>query len=205
MSSADFDFDYTEKQIEIFENATKQITSKIKDVKYIHCAASNGILNFEKSKYNLVRPGLILYGYEPFDNALSNIGLKPIAKLKSKITFLKEVEKGTSIGYSRKFITEKKSKIATIPIGYADGLNRLATNNGYVVINNKKAPILGNICMDSIMVDVTEIENVHINTDVYIWDNEIIKLEDIANNCNTINYEIISTISSRVPRVFVKI
>ncbi len=204
LSSADTDFNYTENQIELFDSCVLKFIKEFDTIKYIHASASNGILNFKNSYYNLVRPGIILYGYKSNKNTYEKINLKPVCKLKSKVTFLKQVEENTSIGYSRSFITKKKSIIATIPIGYADGLKRILSNRGFVVINNKKVPIIGTICMDSIMVDVTNIENVNINTDVYIWDNKIITLEDIAEKANTINYEILSTISDRVPRIFVE-
>ena len=203
LSSADIDFEYTQNQIDIFDKCVNEAQSLLGKIKYIHCSASNGILNFKNSHYNLVRPGIILYGYESCENTFEKMNLKPVTKLKSKVTFLKEVEKDTSIGYSRKFITTKKTKVATVPIGYADGLSRLCSNKSYVVINGKKAPIIGNVCMDSIMIDVTDIENVFVDTDVYIWDNELIKVEEIAQNCHTINYEILSTISNRVPRIFI--
>ena len=95
-------------------------------------------------------------------------------------------------------------KVATIPIGYADGLRRELTNIGEVVINGQKARIIGSVCMDSCMIDVTNIKDVNVGTDVYIWDNDLVTLDDIANKCNTISYEIISGISDRVPRVFIK-
>ena len=145
-----------------------------------------------------------MYGFESGKGIKEKIDLKPVATLKSKITFLKEVEKGTSISYGRRFITKRKSKIATVPLGYADGLKRILSNVGEVVINNKKAPIIGSICMDSFMVDVTEIEDVKYGDDVYIWDNKLIKIDYIAKKCDTINYEILSTIGKRVPRVFIK-
>ena len=145
-----------------------------------------------------------MYGYESGNGIKEKIDLKPVAKLKSKITYLKEVEMGTSISYGRRFITKRKSRIATVPIGYADGLKRILSNVGEVVINDKKAPIVGSICMDSFMVDVTDIEDVKYGDDVYIWDNKIITIEDIAKKCDTINYEILSTIGKRVPRIFIK-
>ena len=122
--------------------------------------------------------------------------------MKSKITFLKTVKKGTSIGYNRSFITTKETKVATIPMGYADGIRRSLSNKGEVVIHGRKAKIIGKICMDSFMIDVTDIDNVQVGDDIYIWDNENITLEEVANQCDTINYEILSTISSRVPRIF---
>ena len=105
---------------------------------------------------------------------------------------------------SAKFITDKKTPIATIPIGYADGFRRTYSNGWEVMIRGKKVPIIGKVCMDSFMADVTDIDDVEAGDDVYIWDNDLLKVEDIAKKCNTINYEIISTISSRVPRIFVR-
>ena len=200
LSSADEDFDYTEKQLSFF----KECVLKAKDefsLKYIHSNASNGLLNFKDDICNLVRPGIILYGYESFSGVKDLIDIKPVCKFKSKITFLKEVEEGTSISYSRSFITSRKTKVATIPLGYADGIRRCLSNKGYVVVNGVKAPIIGKVCMDSFMIDVTDLD-VSVGSDVYIFDNDNIKVEDIASIYDSINYEVISTISVRVPRVF---
>ena len=202
MSSADNDKEYTEKQLESFEKAVRKL-EKMVNLKYIHAAASNAILNYPKSHYNLVRPGMIIYGYPSDEKTCKNIELKPIATLKSKVTFLKTVKEGTSIGYNRSYITKKETKVATIPIGYADGMRRGLSNNGKVLINGKLVPIIGKVCMDGFMVDVTELEDIKVGDDVFIWDNQVITLESFAEECNTINYEIISTISSRVPREFI--
>jgi alanine racemase len=202
LSSADNDEDFTKEQLSKFEEGALKIKEEFSNLKYIHSSASNGLLNFKSDICNLVRPGIILYGYQSSSSTLEKIDLKPIAKLKSKISFIKEVEKDTSISYGRTFIADKKMKVATIAIGYADGIRRSLSNKGYVVINGKKEPIIGTVCMDSFMVDVTEILDAKLGDEVYIWDNEIITLEDIAKWCDTINYEILSTISDRVPRVF---
>ena len=203
LSSADEDFEYTRIQLEKFEKGVEKV-KEIFDIKYVHSLASNGIINFKEYQHNLVRPGIIMYGYESGNGIKEKIDLKPVATLKSKITFLKEVEENTSISYGRRYITKRKSKIATVPIGYADGLRRVLSNVGEVIINNQKAPIVGSICMDSFMVDVTDLENVNIGDDVYIWDNKNITLEEIAKKCDTINYEILSTIGKRVPRKFIE-
>ncbi len=150
----------------------------------------------------MVRTGLIIYGYETFKDSSKIIPVKPICTLKTKITFLKEVDKNTSISYGRKYISKKRIKVATIPIGYADGLKRELSNKGYVVIKGTKVPIIGSICMDSCMIDVTDIKNVKVGDTVYIWDNKIITIDDIAEDCHTINYEILCGISDRVQRVF---
>ncbi len=204
LSSADIDDKYTKEQLSIFQEAIEQITEKVKDIKYIHAAASNGIINYPEAHYNLVRAGMLLYGYTSGEGIQEKIDLKPVAKLKSQITFLKTVKEGTSISYSRDYITKKESKIATVPIGYADGFRRSLSNNGQVVIRGQKVPIVGKVCMDSFMADVTDLDEVRIGDDVWIWDNQQITLDEIANRSNTINYEIISTISSRVPRKFEK-
>ena len=202
LSSADNDKKYTLEQLDIFKKCVDKVKKQIPNIKYIHSSASNGLMNFPEDVSNLVRPGLIMYGYETFPGSSKIINVKPISVLKTKITYLKTVEPNSSISYSRKFISKKNMAVATIPIGYADGLRRSLTNTGYVVINKQKAPIIGTVCMDSCMIDVTNIPNVKVGTDVYIWDNKIVTLDDIAEQCNTINYEILCGISDRVRRIF---
>ncbi len=204
LSSPDTDEEYTKKQLDSFEIAAEYCRENIPTIRYIHSCASNGILNFPDAKCNLVRPGMLIYGYESSKGALEKIDLKPVCKLKSKIILLKTVKEGTSIGYGRSYITKRETKVATVPIGYADGFRRVLSNKWYVYINGKKCPIIGSICMDSFMADVTELDNVNTGDEVIIWDNENIKLEEIAECCDTINYEIMSTIQNRVPRIFVK-
>ncbi len=203
-SSADIDPEYTRKQLASFKYAVSIVEAKLGKMKYLHTAASNAILNYPETYFNLVRPGIILYGYSSEEDTYKKIDIKPIAKLKSKITFLKVVETGTSIGYGRSYITNKVTKVATVPIGYADGFRRTFSNGWCVLINNERVPIIGKVCMDSFMVDVTNLKNVNIGDEVIIWDNNNITLEDLANKCDTINYEILSTISARVPRKFIK-
>ncbi len=203
LSSPDSDETYTKQQLETFGKAVKIITKRVKNIKYIHTSASNAIINAPEAQYNLIRPGMILYGYESGEGIHEKIALKPVAKLKSKITFLKTVKEGTSISYGRSFSTVRESKIATIPIGYADGFRRELSNNGQVVIRGHKVPIVGKVCMDGFMADVTDLDEVEVGDDVWIWDNDQITLDEIAHKCHTINYEIISTISARVPRKFI--
>lgn len=202
LSSADIDDDYTKNQIKSFNVAIDTAKKKLGDLKYIHANASNGILNYPESNFNLVRPGIIMYGYKSSEDTLDKIDIKPVASLKSKITFLKEVEEGTSIGYGRSYITKRKSMIGTVPIGYADGFRRTFSNGWKVMINGKLVPIIGKVCMDSFMVDVTDVKGVKLGDDVIIWDNKNITLDELADKCDTINYEILCTISARVPRKF---
>lgn len=196
------DREYTLKQIESFNSALDVIKKKNINLRYIHACNSAGIVNFPEAHFNLIRPGIILYGYLP-DDELKNIGLKPSLKLKSQISFLKTVKCGTGISYGRSFVTQRESKIATIPLGYADGIRRTLSNKGSVIIKGQIAPIVGKVCMDCFMVDVTDIEGLSVGDDVFIWDNETITLEEIADICDTINYEVMVSISSRVRREFI--
>ena len=203
LSCADYDKEYTNMQLNIFDKAVNIVKDNFKNIKYIHSQASNGLLNYNDKVTNLVRAGIIMYGYSSFEGADKLIDIEPICKLRTTITYLKEIDSDESVSYGRKFISSKKMKVATIPIGYADGLRRELFGFGEVVINGKKANIIGTICMDSCMIDVTNIKNVKVGDIVYIWDNDLITLDEIAKKCNTINYEIMSTISDRVPRVFI--
>ena len=202
LSSADYDHNYTIKQLDIFKNAVDLIKDNFNSIKYIHSSASNGLLNYNDNISNAVRPGIIMYGFESFKGSNNIIPVKPVCNLKTRIVFIKDIDKKESVGYSRKYKSTKKMKIATIPIGYADGLRRDYAKKGYVIVNNSKAKILGNICMDSCMIDVSKID-AKLNDEVYIWDNKNQTLDDVANICKTINYEIISSISPRVKRVFI--
>lgn len=203
-SSADIDDEYTKKQLESFNIAVSKAKEILRNIKYIHAAASNALLNYPEARFNLVRPGIILYGYAGADDTFEKIDLKPIAKLKAKVVFLKTVPEGTSIGYSRSYITTKETKVANVPIGYADGFRRNFSNGWEVLIKGKKVPIIGKVCMDSFMVDVTDIDDIQVGDEVIIWDNKNITLEQLAEKCDTINYEILSTIGERVPRKFLK-
>ena len=200
-SSADVDPIYTNKQIALFQQAI-MIAKKTFPLKYIHCSASNGLVNYPEEFSNLIRPGLIMYGYESFPGLREKLKIEPITTLKTKITYIKEIGLGEAISYNQKYITTSPMTVATIPIGYADGLRRTLTGQGEVIVKGEKRKILGAICMDSCMIDVTGLD-VQIGEEVTIWDNYLITLDEIAEKCNTISYEILSTISNRIERTFI--
>lgn len=203
-ASADTNPEYTNEQIDKFNDTVNRLQNKGIIFKYIHSSASSGILKYlNQTNGNLVRPGIILYGYMPNKEIENKIGIEPTAILRSKVVFIKEVEKGTKISYGGNFETIQKSKIATVPIGYADGIRRSLSSKGRVYINGEYAPIIGAVCMDNFMIDVTEISNVKIGDEVIIWDNKHITLEEIADKCDTINYEILCTIGKRVQRRYI--
>lgn len=200
LSSADIDYEFTNKQIRIFEDALLKIKESFSDIKYIHCEASNGIVNFGVDVCNLVRPGLIMYGYPSCKSMVDKINLKPVLKFRSTISFIKDIDIGDSVSYGRSFVASKGMRIATIGCGYADGVSRKLSNKGYVSVNGKRCKILGNVCMDSFMIDVSEVD-AKIGDAVYLFDNEFVSLDEVSDICETINYEVIASISERVPRI----
>ena len=197
---ADEDKEYTNKQIEVFTKAVNKI-KQIYNLKYIHSSASNGLLMYDDKISNLIRPGIIIYGYYPCEEAKKYIDLEPITRLKTKVVYIKELDENESISYGLTYTTNKKTTVATIAIGYADGLKRELSNIGKVVINNEICKIIGTICMDSCMIDITN-KDVKVDDDVYIWDNNTIKLDEIAKKCDTISYEILTSITDRVERKY---
>jgi alanine racemase len=147
----------------------------------------------------------MLYGSYPSPLFRDLIPLKPIMTLKTKIHFLKSVPSGAKISYGGTYVTQRESLIATLPIGYADGYNRLLSNRGEVLIHGKRAPLVGVVCMDFIMVDVTSIPGVSIGDEVILMGKqgkEEISAEEIAEKVNSISYEVLCSIGKRVPRVY---
>lgn len=204
-SSADTDISYTNKQNNIFKECIEEIEKAGIKAKFIHICNSVGITNFENSYNNMVRLGIGMYGYLDKKQTQKNgINLKGIFRLSAPICDIRKIEKGSAIGYSGTYITDRETVVATLQIGYADGLNRALSNKYVLDINGKKAKILGNICMDMTMIDVTDVVGLKVGDYVNIFDFEDGKLNEIADICNTINYEIISTIGKRVERIYIE-
>jgi alanine racemase len=186
-------------QIELFENLSSQLISALKIKPIRHILNTSGISNYPEAQYDMVRLGIGLYGVSNDDEEqkyLENVGT-----LKSVISQIRTIEKGESVGYGRRFMAEKQTKVATIPIGYADGISRQLGNGvGYVIINQKKAIILGSVCMDMLMVDVTDIECKEGNTVIIFGERPTVN--EIAKLLQTIPYEVLTSISQRVKRIF---
>lgn len=190
---------FTMKQKEEFEN----IASKFTDIEYKHVSNSAGILNFNFN-YNMVRPGIILYGIVPFKDDKLQKKFKPVMTLKTNVTFVKKVEEDMTISYGRTFKAEKGSIIATLPVGYADGISRFFSNRGEVLIRGKKCRIVGRVCMDQMMVAIPqELSNVEAGEEAVIFGEELL-VEEIASMIGTISYEILTNINNRVPRLYIK-
>lgn len=200
------DKSYTKKQFERFNNIINKLEEEKVHIPIKHSANSATIVDLPDYKQDMVRPGIILYGHYPSEFVNSNIvNLKPAMSLKSTISYVKELDKGEGIGYGQTYITKKKSRIATLPIGYGDGYSRNFSNRAYVSINNKRVPIIGNICMDQLMVDVTDINELDLKDQAVLFGyshESIPNLKELAKIIGTINYEILTMINSRVPRLY---
>ena len=207
-SSDEADKEYTMKQINKFKEFDKRLQELGIKIEEKHLSNSAAILDVEEAYFDAVRPGIIIYGYYPSNEVMKEkINLKPALTLKSNIVHVKALPKGEYISYGREFKTERESIIATLPIGYADGYTRALYKNGKVIINGKMAPIVGRICMDQCMIDVTDIEGVSVGDEVIlIGEDKGVKFnaDDIAKLLNTINYEVLCLIGKRVPRVYKK-
>lgn len=197
---------YTLMQVKIFNEILDRLDEAEKLPPYIHASNSAGLIDVKEARYNMVRAGIALYGLYPSTEVDHDLKLEPALSIISRIVFLKDVEAGESISYGGIYVTDKKTKIATIPFGYADGYSRALSNRGRVVIKGQYAPVIGRVCMDMIMVDVTDIEGVEENDDVYLigGDDVRVSVEEIADLMHTINYEVVCLIGKRVPRVYVK-
>ena len=193
---------FTLNQLEIFKSTAEKIKLRGINVKICHCAESAAILELPEAHLDMVRAGIISYGFYPSNEVKRTIELKPVMKLIARVVYLKNVAKGTPIGYGREFIAARDSVIATMPIGYADGYIR-AYKNFHVEINGKLAPIAGRICMDQFMVDVTDVGKVKIGDEVILFGSDLITGDDAAKHLHTINYEVTCLISNRVPRIYV--
>ncbi len=205
LACADSNYEYTLKQIKEYEDALETLENNNIKLKYIHILNSAGtILNDKYAKYQHthVRIGNIVYGYYP-DKVLENeIDLYEVATLKAKILQIRNIEKDSFVSYSNTAKVKRGHVLATLQIGYADGFKRELSNNHYVYYKGYKCDIVGNICMDMCMVDITDVPFPKVGEEVEIF-GEHIKVDEIAQKLNTINYEIISTISSRVDRVYI--
>jgi len=208
-SADETDKAYTYMQFERFMSIVSELNRIGVYIPVKHVCNSAGLIEFPEMHLNMVRPGIALYGLYPSDEVdKTKIELRPAMSMKANVILVKDVEKDTCISYGRIFKTCRSSKIATIPIGYADGYTRLLTNKGKVLLNGQLASIVGKICMDQCMVDITDIEgDVNVGDEAVLigkqQDNEI-KVEDLAKSVGTINYELVSIIGKRIPRVYLK-
>ncbi len=195
---------FTNLQAEKFAEFINKLEKEGVNIPIKHCSNSAAIIEYPCLALNMVRMGIITYGLYPSDAVdRSKILLKPVLEFTSSVAYVKNIYKGDSVSYGRAFIAEKEMTVATIPIGYADGYPRILSNKGRVLVNGKYAPILGRICMDQFMIDVSGIEGVKAGDKVTLigaqGENDI-SADEIARLSQTINYEIVCGIGKRVPR-----
>lgn len=209
MSTADaFDKTFSKEQEEKYNEFFKALTAAGVNIPFRTFANSASIMEIPSVYFDAVRPGIILYGCYPSDEVDKNqLSIKPVMSVKANIVHLKDVPEGFSVGYGRKFIAEKPSRIATLALGYADGYPRPYSAYAKVIVNGIMCPIAGNICMDQCMVDVSQVPNVKVGDEVIIMGSDgvnTILADDIAAATGTINYEICCAFGQRLPKVYVK-
>jgi len=215
-SADDEDPAFTQNQIERFQSALDQLKKAKFNIPLAHCANSAALLQFPESQFDLVRPGIALYGALPTQGLATvvesltlknkNFSLLPVMQWKTKILTINSLPKGTPVSYGKKFVTQRNSLIATLPVGYADGLERILTNKMQVLVRGHKVSQVGTICMDMCMVDVTDIDGVQEGDEVVLFGRqgqETIEVDAMAALAETISYEILCGVGRRVPRVYI--
>jgi alanine racemase len=204
-SSDEKNLSFANEQLQRFRSIVTQLELMDIHIPLVHCANSGAILQIPDSYFDMVRAGIMMYGYTPSRETKTSVAIQPVMSLKSEIGFVKTVLKGTSISYSRRYFTKKKTTIASVTVGYADGYFRTLTNKTSVLINGKKFPVVGTICMDQIMIDVGS-ERVSIGDEVVLIGKsktKHISAWEISENIGTIPYEVTCAVSSRVPRKYI--
>ena len=202
------DKNYSNKQYKKFTDFNEKLVSKGVNIPLKHVSNSGAIIDMPNTYLDGVRAGIVLYGYYPSEDVLKqNLDLKKAITIKTQVAHVKILDKNEYVSYGRKFKTERKSIIATLPIGYADGYSRALTGKAKVIINGKFAPVVGTICMDQCMIDVTDIGDVHVGDEVIVLgkDKDLkFDADDMAKAMGTINYEVLCMIKQRIPRVYIE-
>ncbi len=206
--SDDKDSDFTDIQYKRFTALCDELKARGLDIPIRHCCNSGGIINYPEYHLDMVRSGIITYGYYPSDQSnTGELNLLPAMQLKSKVSDVKRVGEGTDVSYGGTYTTDKPIDIATFGIGYADGYFRSLSNKAEVIVGGSIAKVIGRVCMDQTMADVTEIKNIKIGDEVILFGtdgNNTITVDSVAALAGTINYEVISVVGKRVPRVYIK-
>jgi alanine racemase len=196
---------FAAKQMDRFEGLLRTLEAGKINIPLIHAANSAAVLDFGRALFTMVRPGLMMYGYNPLEQGAVSADLRPVLSLITRIAFIKKVPANVPISYGRTFVTKRESIIATVPIGYADGYSRALSNKGEVLVRGVRAPVVGRVCMDMCMIDVTDVPDVRAGDEIVLIGNQgsdRITADDIAAMTGTISYEVLCGISNRVPRVY---
>ena len=195
--------DYTHLQFKRFMGVCDALSERGIDIPIKHICNSAGIMMYPEYHLDMVRPGVILYGMYPSDDVdKTRLDLKYVMSLKSSVTYVKEIEPGRGVSYGKEYIADGEARIATVPIGYADGYSRQLAKNAKIAIGGELFPIAGRICMDQCMIDVTGVNNIKRGDEALIFGDGAVTVDDIAKWLGTINYEIVCMLSRRIPRVY---
>lgn len=204
-TSDEYDKSYTQMQFRRFMNVVEVLEKQGLHIPIKHICNSAGIMMYPEMHLDMVRPGVILYGMYPSDEVdKTRLKLIPAMTLKSRITLVKSVEEGRGVSYGKEYITDRTTKIATVPIGYADGYLRKIAQKGVMMVNGVKTPIIGRICMDQCMIDVTNVHNIDKGDEAVIFGKEDITIDSLADWLETINYEVACVIGKRIPRIYTR-
>ena len=199
--------DFTRKQFENFTHVRDALEERGLHIPIVHCSNSGAIEDYAATYCDMVRAGIILYGLAPSPKLSGKLDLQPAMTLKTTVAYVKTLRAGADISYGRTFTAEKDMKIATVPIGYADGFVRQNARDGYMLVNGRRAKIVGRICMDQTMLDVTGIEDVKVGDEVIVFgtgEHGEPTADTLARNTDTINYEVVCLVGKRVPRIYYK-
>ena len=199
------DRSFTEKQMARFKSALDSVKALGIDPGIVHASNSAGVLEYPESWIDMVRPGIMLYGYYPGKETERSLPLKPVMEFRTKVVYLKKVSAGQALSYGATYVTKEDTMVATLPVGYGDGYNRLLSSKGEVVIRGKRYKISGRVCMDQCLVDLGADTDVQLYDDVILFgpDKNSPSAEDIADLTGTIPYEVTCNVNKRVPRIYV--
>lgn len=201
------DKSFTRQQFERFLYMTDGIEARGHKGLIRHCANSAAIIDLPEMQLDMVRAGIIIYGMFPSGEVGRDINLMPAMSIKTHVSYVKELPAGIGVGYGRTYYTDKLTKIATVPVGYADGYSRQLSNRARMIVNGEYANVIGNVCMDQLMLDITHIDNVKMGDEVTVMGvcgDKSVSAEELGEMTGTINYEIVCGIGKRVPRVYIK-
>lgn len=205
-TSDDNDDTYAKLQLQRFTEICKLTENLVQTDVLFHMANSGAIMKFPEAYFDIVRPGVMLYGGRPNPDFPLEWDLKQVMELRSKIGLIQNLKSGEPVSYGRRYYTKNDTQIAVIPIGYADGYSRRLTKKGKVIIRNKIFPVVGTVCMDMIMVDLNNHSNIDIGDDVILFGEKgdlCISMDDVARETGTIAYEVTCNISKRIPRIHI--
>lgn len=198
---------FAETQFQMFMDFIEKLHLAGLEFPTRHAANSGAIIDLPETHLDLVRAGISLYGLYPSDSVdLSRVKLKPAMTVKSSITHIKQVPSGFAVSYNSTYVTDQPTTVATVPVGYGDGYNRLLSNKGRMLVGGCEAPVIGRVCMDQTLLDVGHIPDVALGDEVIVYgrqDDLQISVDDVARMLGTINYEVVCAVSARVPRVYI--